>query len=104
MARKVASGSASGGTKPGGVKPGKGQNKKAKSPGAALNGSGAKETRRMGIRTTRRITTDPFTTEIAAKEVIGLRHGKVEKPTPEPYVRAFPLAKTPQKQALKRFR
>lgn len=87
-------------TKPGGRQKG-GQKK---SGGRLSGGPASKELRRVGIRTGRRVTTDPFTTEIAAKELIGLRSGHLEKPTPEPYVRAFPLAKTLQKQPLKRLR
>ena len=102
MARKKsgAVGSAST-TKAGGRQQG-GQQKK--SGGRLSGGPASKELRRVGIRTGRRVTTDPFTTELAAKELIGLRAGRLEKPTPEPYVRAFPLAKTLQKQPLKRLR
>lgn len=87
-------------TKPGGRQ----QQGQQTSGGRLSGGAGSKELRKVGIRTTRRVTTDPFTTEIAAKELIGLRAGRLEKPTPEPYVRAFPLAKTVQKQPVKRLR
>ena len=88
-------------TKPGGRQK---QGANQKSGGRLSGGPATKEPRKVGIRTTRRVTTDPFTTEIAAKELIGLRQGRLAKPTPEPYVRVFPLAKTIQKQPLKRLR
>ena len=86
------------------TKPGGRQKQGQKSGGRLSGGPASKELRKVGVRTGRRVTTDPFTTEIAAKELIGLRSGRLEKPTPEPYVRAFPLAKTLQKQPLKRLR
>ncbi len=102
MAKKQtgAVGSASS-TKPGGRQK---QGSQQKSGGRLSGGPASKELRRVGIRTGRRTTTDPFTTEIAAKELIGLRHGRLEKPTPEPYIRIAPGAKTVQKQLLKRLR
>ena len=100
MAKKSGAVGSASTTKPGGRQ--KGQQKT--SGGRLSGGPMTKELRRVGIRTGRRVTTDPFTTEIAAKELIGLRSGHLEKPTPEPYVRAFPLAKTLQKQPLKRLR
>ena len=87
-------------TKPGGRQ----QSGQQRSGGRLGGGIGTKEIRRVGIRTGRRTTTDPFTTELVMKEAMGVRQGRLAAPTPEPYVRAFPLAKTPQKQAFKRLR
>lgn len=100
MAKKSGAVGSASTTKPGGRQ----KQGQQKSGGRLSGGPASKELRRVGIRTGRRVTTDPFTTEIAAKELIGLRSGHLEKPTPEPYVRAFPLAKTLQKQPLKRLR
>lgn len=101
MAKKSGAVGSASTTKPGGQQK---QGRTKTSGGRLSGGPASKELRKVGIRTTRRVTTDPFTTELVAKELIGLRSGRLEKPTPEPYVRAFPLAKTLQKQPLKRLR
>lgn len=81
---------------------------KQQSGGGMLVKTSSKEFRKQTIRTGRRVTTDPFTTEVVAKEVIGIRQGlmhgklKVGAPTPEFAPRVFPGSKTLVKQPIKR--
>ncbi len=93
-----------------------GSNSKNKQPtsGAGIGSMGAmlgKSARKTGIRTGRRLTTDPVTTHVAMEQFIsmrqGLMHGKVglKAPSPDLAPRVFPGSRTiaglPEKRLLK---
>ena len=93
-----------------------GGNAKSQQPtsGAGIGSMGAmlgKSARKTGIRTGRRLTTDPVTTHVAMEQFISLRqglmHGKIglKAPTPDLAPRVFPGSRTiaglPEKGVLK---